>query len=54
MLAWLRNLFVGSTCAFCKRKTNEKRRYLNDKGKPIAVCTLCIEYAERRAYRRKA
>jgi hypothetical protein len=42
MLQWLKNMFGGNICVFCKRKTIEKRRYLNDRGKPIVVCPLCL------------
>ncbi|WP_078552731.1 hypothetical protein [Bacillus alkalicellulosilyticus] len=40
-------------CTFCKKKQKNMVPYYNDHGSSILVCTLCLEYAERRAYRRQ-
>lgn len=39
-------------CYFCKRQTNDMRTYKNEQNQKIKVCPLCVEYAERRAYRK--
>ena len=41
-----------NACYFCKRKAPDLRNYRNEKNKKIKVCSLCVEYAERRAYRK--
>lgn len=44
---------VNKTCYMCNRKIGrDYRDYVDDNGNPIQVCHLCVEYAERRAYRR--
>lgn len=39
-------------CAICHKKAVEPRGYLNDRGEHIVVCRQCVEYAERRAFRK--
>ena len=41
-----------NACYFCKRKAHDLRDYRNENNKKIKVCSLCVEYAERRAYRK--
>lgn len=53
MFSWLKRLFGDRHCAFCKKKTDEPRKYWNDKGEPIVICPMCVEYAERRAFNRR-
>ena len=42
-----------NTCYFCKRKNTDFTAYYNEQNRKIKVCTLCLEYAERRAYKKK-
>jgi hypothetical protein len=53
MISWIKQLFKGKQCSFCRKKANQPRYYMNEKGYDIIVCPLCVEYAERRAYHRK-
>lgn len=53
MLEWIKQLFQSKTCAICKKKAVQSRPYYDDQGKPILACHLCVEYAERRMYRRR-
>lgn len=46
------NLVPKNACYFCKRKAPDLRQYRNEGNKKIKVCHLCVEYAERRAYRK--
>lgn len=39
-------------CYFCRKKDSDLRFYRNEQNKKISVCPLCVEYAERRAYRK--
>ena len=41
-------------CYVCGKKINKKRtrKYLSESNKKIYVCELCVEYAERRAFRK--
>lgn len=41
-----------TACYFCSRKAPDMRKYKNDANQKIVVCSLCVEYAERRAYRK--
>ena len=43
---------LSKGCYFCKRKAVNLRHYKNEANKSIVVCALCVEYAERRAYRK--
>jgi hypothetical protein len=49
MLNWL----FRNKCAICGHKAVQPRRYFDDKGKPIKVCSNCVPYAERRAFRKR-
>lgn len=49
----IKGLFNRKTCYFCKKNKNRMINYLDDNGRRIKVCPLCLEYAERRALRRK-
>lgn len=40
-------------CYFCKSTTPPMRRYITEKDEPIHVCSKCLEYAERRAFRKQ-
>lgn len=51
MLKWL-NVFSKKQCYFCKVKNRNFSKYKDDKGVRVYVCTLCLEYAERRALRK--
>jgi len=42
----------NNACYFCKRKAPDLRNYINEKNKKIKVCYLCVESAERRAFRK--
>ncbi|MDF2924571.1 MAG: hypothetical protein K0R57_3485 [Paenibacillaceae bacterium] len=42
-----------SKCAICGKKAVQPRKYLNPQGKAVKVCSLCVPYAERRAYRKR-
>lgn len=42
----------NKSCYFCSRKTSDMRVYKNEHNQKIKVCHLCVEYAERRAYRK--
>ncbi|MEY9973834.1 hypothetical protein ABH966_004234 [Lysinibacillus sp. RC46] len=59
ILTKIKENFITSTpkppknaCYFCKRKAVDLRNYRNERNKKIKVCHLCVEYAERRAYRK--
>jgi len=39
-------------CYFCSRQESNMQIYRNDANKKVRVCALCVEYAERRAYRK--
>lgn len=47
------NLFYKK-CYLCHKKVSKKklRKYLDDKNKDIHICERCVEYAERRAFRK--
>lgn len=45
-------LLSNKSCYFCNKKSSNMRFYKNEQNKKIAVCQLCVEYAERRAYRK--
>jgi hypothetical protein len=51
MLTWLKGLFAKS-CDLCKKTTRSPRMYLDERGKRVKVCELCVTYAERRAFRK--
>lgn len=51
MLKRLKNLFKPKQCYFCKRKQKPLTEYYLGNEK-VAVCNLCIEYAERRALKK--
>lgn len=53
MLSWLKSIFKTNNCYICKKKTTSPRKYFDSHGKPIVVCHLCTEYAERRAYKKR-
>lgn len=42
----------SKSCNFCKRRTDDMRSYRNERDQKVKVCALCVEYAERRAYRK--
>jgi len=46
-------LFRSSKCYICGTKAVEPRNYVNDAGKPVKVCFKCVDYAERRAMRKR-
>ncbi len=59
LLAKIKNSFINTTpkvsnkiCYFCKREASDLRNYKNERSQKIKVCFLCVEYAERRAYRK--
>jgi len=52
MFQFFKRIFLGDKCYFCNKPTQDKRYYLDKEGNKIAVCGLCAEYAERRAYRK--
>ncbi|MFJ7405730.1 MULTISPECIES: hypothetical protein [unclassified Lysinibacillus] len=59
IFAKIKESFINTTpkvpkkdCYFCKRKASDLRNYKNERSQKIKVCYLCIEYAERRAYRK--
>lgn len=59
LLTKIKNTFKPSgskipknACYFCKRKVTDLRNYKNEDNKKIKVCSFCVEYAERRAYRK--
>lgn len=43
---------TNKSCHFCSRKTNDMRTYKNERNQKVKVCPLCVEYAERRAFRK--
>ncbi|TGA98099.1 hypothetical protein E4665_09085 [Sporolactobacillus shoreae] len=57
---WLKRLAAGTSysfpfqkrCALCRQKKQGMRKYRNDEGKIIFICPTCVEYAERRAFRK--
>jgi hypothetical protein len=53
MISWIKRLFKKNDCVFCKKEAHQPRKYLDDGGKEVTVCPLCVEYAERRAYRKQ-
>lgn len=46
---WQR-MFAKNTCRFCNKQTNEVQKYEDETGRPIAVCFVCVPYAERRGF----
>ncbi|MEC1177390.1 hypothetical protein P9B03_02740 [Metasolibacillus meyeri] len=58
LLTKIKEIFVPNksipknACFFCKRKMPDLRNYRNEANKRIKVCYQCVEYAERRAYRK--
>lgn len=59
LLTKIKERFVTSTpkisknaCYFCKRKASDLRNYRDESNKKIKVCYLCVEYAERRTFRK--
>lgn len=54
LLDQLKRKFQGAfgkqVCRFCKRRTNEVQKYEDETGTPIAVCFVCVPYAERRGF----
>ncbi len=49
MLDWI----FGKKCAICKKKERKSVKYIDDQGKHVDICYLCVPYAERRAYRKR-
>lgn len=45
--------FFQPKCAICGKKASQPRKYMNPQGKPVKVCSLCVPYAERRAFRKR-
>lgn len=43
---------LNRSCYFCKKKSSDLRNYVDFSNQKIKVCSLCVEYAERRAYRK--
>lgn len=43
---------IKKSCYFCSKRTSDMRLYKNEHNQKIKVCHLCVEYAERRAYRK--
>ena len=41
-----------NACYFCKSKGKGLRKYYNESNAKIKVCSQCVEYAERRAFRK--
>ncbi|SDI53696.1 hypothetical protein SAMN04488123_10335 [Natribacillus halophilus] len=52
MLDKLRNPFRKKRCHFCKMSTPYMRDYYDEHDNRVVVCEKCLEYAERRAFRR--
>jgi hypothetical protein len=52
MFPFLKRLFQGDICYFCRQSVRDKRYYRDDQGNKIAVCAKCAPYAESRAYRK--
>lgn len=52
MLEKLQNLFKRRGCHFCKSRTPYMRDYYDENDTHVIVCEKCLEYAERRAFRR--
>ncbi|GIQ68270.1 hypothetical protein XYCOK13_10940 [Xylanibacillus composti] len=50
MLGWL---FRSAKCHICGQKAVEPRNYFSNDGKPVKVCFKCVDYAERRALRKR-
>ncbi len=47
------SLFIKK-CAVCKKKAIEPRKYYDDQHKAVLVCVKCVDYAERRAFRKRS
>lgn len=47
-----RDVFKRKSCHFCKKTTKDMRTYTGGSSGVVNVCPLCVEYAERRAYKR--
>lgn len=52
MLEKLRDAFKKKRCYFCKMTTPYMRNYFDENNEKAVVCEKCLEYAERRAFRR--
>ncbi|MEQ6378631.1 hypothetical protein RZN25_17635 [Bacillaceae bacterium S4-13-56] len=49
---FLSKIFKSRQCFFCKKKIKPFTIYENDKREKIDVCPMCIDYAERRLYKK--
>lgn len=54
MISWLKDLFSSKVCGICNKKQGDMRKYFDDRGKRILVCKMCVDYVERRAYRKRS
>lgn len=52
MLDFFKSLFSKKRCYFCKTTGGPFVRYRDDKAQSIQVCVKCLEYAERRAFKK--
>lgn len=46
--------FFKKKCALCKKSADEPRKYYDDQNKAVFICRKCVEYAERRAFRKRS
>lgn len=49
---WCKGLLSNSNCAICKKSAKGGTRYYNERSERVKVCSKCVPYAERRAYRK--
>ncbi|MDL4841049.1 hypothetical protein [Aquibacillus rhizosphaerae] len=52
-MSWLLNLFKTKKCYICNQKAVQPKNYIDDQGNDVLVCYKCVEYAERRALRKR-